>query len=544
LTGLFLFVFAAVALSGPGRIDIVDGQTRYEVARSLVEHGDSVIRDKDVWFAVMPGRNGRLYTNYRLPQSVLGVAAIWLADATGPVGEPRRHFFFSLISPFAAAVLAVTYAVWFRALAYSASASLGWAAAGIFCTPNWYYGTSTFDDMLAASALVLGIALAYSSRTRRPLLGALAAGLVLGWAFNCKQPVAAFALAALALCRDPRTSPRRQLARASLVLAGLAVGGVVYKLYDWHKFPPGTYDAATVERKYGEVWAANPLPGLASLTFSPAAGALWYCPTLLLSGYGWWLWRRRHSAFCAAVLLASLVFVGFLSFLTFFKGDPAWGPRYLTAGFALWWVFAPAGAARLSRSVTLALLSAGLLVQVLALSVDPLRLYLRQSLTFDRYALDPWTGWDLGAANLVQRPREIMEVVAEGGEHARAFNPARYPTFSGALPSPYRTALAGTVGLAALPRDASAGASALAVGVGLGPGLHWAAVSPLTARTYYIFASLRPWWVSQQHLPPEERPVALGRTVALLLGVAAAGLGLILLGRREPLSPRSAVRKA
>src|SRR5437016_14379728 len=106
LAGLLLVVLAVTALSGPGRIDIVDGQTRYEVARSLVEHGDSVIRDPEVWFAVMPGRGGQLYTNYRLPQSALGVVAIWLADATGPVSEMRRHFFFSLISPFAAAVLA------------------------------------------------------------------------------------------------------------------------------------------------------------------------------------------------------------------------------------------------------------------------------------------------------------------------------------------------------------------------------------------------------------------------------------------------------
>src|SRR5262249_17813482 len=146
------------------RIDIVDGQTRYEVARSLVEHGDSVIRDREVWFAIMPGRGGQTYTNYRLPQSALGGVAIRLADATGPVSEPRRHFFFCLISPFTAAVLAVAYAAWFRALGHGPAASLGWAAAGIFCTPNWYYATSTFDDMLAASAVVLGAALAFCSR--------------------------------------------------------------------------------------------------------------------------------------------------------------------------------------------------------------------------------------------------------------------------------------------------------------------------------------------------------------------------------------------
>src|SRR5580704_9704762 len=154
LAGLFLVVFAATTLAGPGRIDIVDGQTRYEVARSLVEHGDSVIRDKDVWFAVLPGRDGQPYTNYRFPQTVLGVVAIWVADATGRVDEERRQFFFALIGPLACGLLALVYALWFRHLGHSPGASVAWAAAGIFCTPNWYYGTSSFDDILGAAAVV------------------------------------------------------------------------------------------------------------------------------------------------------------------------------------------------------------------------------------------------------------------------------------------------------------------------------------------------------------------------------------------------------
>src|SRR6476620_3240536 len=98
LLGLFLTVFAVLALSGPGRIDIIDGQARYEVARSLVEHGDTIIRDSNVWYPVLPGREGNLSTPYRIPHSLLGVPAIWLADATGPVSEGRRHFFFALVS--------------------------------------------------------------------------------------------------------------------------------------------------------------------------------------------------------------------------------------------------------------------------------------------------------------------------------------------------------------------------------------------------------------------------------------------------------------
>lgn len=57
--GVFLSVFAFVALTGPGRIDIVDGQTRYEVARSVVDHGDMAIRDPNIWFERFPGRGGR-----------------------------------------------------------------------------------------------------------------------------------------------------------------------------------------------------------------------------------------------------------------------------------------------------------------------------------------------------------------------------------------------------------------------------------------------------------------------------------------------------
>src|SRR3954470_8782271 len=82
--GLFISVFAVVALTGPGRIDIVDGQARYEVARSLALNGDSAVRHSHVWFGVFPGPEARRYTYYRFPHSVLGAPAVWLADLAGP----------------------------------------------------------------------------------------------------------------------------------------------------------------------------------------------------------------------------------------------------------------------------------------------------------------------------------------------------------------------------------------------------------------------------------------------------------------------------
>src|SRR5262245_63437735 len=113
ISGLFLLVFAVVALSGPGRIDIIDGQARYEVAKSMVLHGDFVVRNPDVWFSVFPGRNGDPYSYYRFPHSVVGALAIVASDVTGPVNEARRHFFFALTSAVAAALLACVYFAWF-----------------------------------------------------------------------------------------------------------------------------------------------------------------------------------------------------------------------------------------------------------------------------------------------------------------------------------------------------------------------------------------------------------------------------------------------
>src|SRR5262249_25613058 len=156
-----------------------------------------------------------------------------------------------------------------------------------------------------------------------------------------------------------------------------------YKAYDWHKFPAGT--AATnveYQRQFGAMFTPNPVPGLLNLALSPSAGVLWYAPTLLLCVGGWLAWRRQQPRLCAAVLAASLLYAFFLCFLTFFKGEPCWGPRYLTPVLALWWLFVPADLARLRRPSVRWLLGLGLLVQLLALSVDPQRLLLRLPLPF------------------------------------------------------------------------------------------------------------------------------------------------------------------
>jgi hypothetical protein len=494
LLGLFLFVFAAAALSGPGRIDIVDGQVRYEVAHSLVDHGDPVVRDPYAWFCVYPGRDGQPYALYRLPHSLLGVVAIWAADATGPVAEVRRHVFFVWVSAVMGGVLAVAYAVWFRATGLRPAAALFWAAAGIFVTPSWYYATSTFDDILGAAALVLAVAVCFRTRANRPLLGATCAGLLLGWAVNAKPPWGLFLLPVAASGYLPRASGRLRAAHAGLLLGGVLLGIVTYKAYERYKFPLGTTDPLDAyQAQYGPLYTTNPLPGLAGMAVSPSAGALWYCPTLLLSFCGWRRWAGRDRLFADLTLAAGASFFLYLGYLNFFKGEPSWGPRYLTPLFALLWLFAPEGARGLPRRLVVLLLALGGFVQLLALSVDPCRLFVEHALPCNYYYEAPWLGFNPAIAHLFQRPREIADVLTATQE-ATEYAPAHLPTY----------APAGT------PLEDC----------------------PRVLRGYHLFASLRPWWVSQRHLPTEQRPIDLGRTAALFGGLLLLGPVLMAAGCR------------
>jgi hypothetical protein len=489
-----LLVFAVVALSGPGRIDIVDGQTRFEVARSLVEHGDSIIRDERVWFWVLPGRDGERYTTYRFPQSLFGVPAILLADTVGPVSEGRRHFFFSLIGAAACAVLAMTFTLWFRQLGLSPRSALGWASLGIFATPCWFYGTSTFDDILGTTTVVLAVAVAAMSRQSWPVAGSIAAGLLLGLAFNCKEPLAIFVLPALAAHYDRALPLRRQLGRISLMLGGLAFGILAYKAYDLYKFPPGsTANHAEELKKYCLPWPGNFVAGVFGLTLSPGAGVLWYCPPLILSCIGLARWWRTERGFCRAMVVACLIFCGFIASISHFSGDPTWGPRYQTPMFALLWVFAPAGAARLVPRISRLVLMAGVAVQLLGLSVDPHRLYIERGLPSSFFQPCPWLYFHPAVAHILNRPREIKEILGADPRSAEAFTPSPSPTFAFPIIHPIDT------------------------------------TPPESVQQFHILNSLRPWWVSQWYLAPGDRPVSLIGALTVLIGIL--GLGVFLLDR-------------
>jgi hypothetical protein len=490
--GLFLTVFAVVALSGPGRIDIVDGQTRYEVARSLVDHGDLIIRDPNVWFVVFPGRNGCLYTKYRFPQSVAGVMAILIADATGSSTEARRHFFFALAGAFACAILAVIYVRLFSSLGYKRQTALLWAAGGIFCTPCWFYGTSTFDDILGSVAIVLGVSVALGWRQCYPRAGATVAGLALALAVNCKEPLGIFVLPVLAAIYNPHLRGRLQGSRLIIVATLLAGGIAMYKGHDLYKFPPGsTASHAELMKIYGPIWSGNPKIALLAFMFSLGTGVLFYDLPIVICVVGLSSWWISERLFCQSLTVAIAVFILVISSLTFFKGDPAWGPRYLTPIFAVLWIFAPAGSHLLRKWLVITLLGLGLLVQISALCIDPHRLYIEQSLPSAFYISSPELYFNPAISHLVNRPREIVEVLASQGDRAERYSPSPTPTFAF-------------------------------------PVIDFVEKGPAAVHKYHVLNGFRFWWASFTYLGPLSQPVDVTRTV-LLLGILVV-TGLVLQG--------------
>jgi hypothetical protein len=423
LAGLFLAAAGAVALSGPGRIDIADAQTRYEVGRSLAEAGTIAVLNPDWTYIVLTGRDGRRFAPARLPQSVMAAAAILLADATGPATEARRQFFFTFHGAVVAGGLAVVYACWFRRRGLGPAAAVGWAAAGVFCTPAWYYATSGFDDILGTTAVVA--VLVAADRAAAGGVGwAVLAGLLLGVAYHCKQPLAVFGLPAVAFADAPGPVGRR-LVRAGVIAAGLAVGVAGFRYYEWYMFPPEA-PAAPVEGFWSPdvpLHLVNPAFALADFAAGPASGVVWYAPAVLLGLAGVW---RAATKRRAALIGAAVVFVGFLSVLSMSKGDPTWGPRYLTPLFGAAWLFAPDGARLAGRGRAAFLLAAGLVVQVLALAVDPLQMCFDRGVPGSYTETDPRLRFDLRLSHLANRPRAIYEAVTK--PPAPEYSPAAVPT--------------------------------------------------------------------------------------------------------------------
>ena len=497
--GIFLVVFSLLALSGPGRIDIVDGQARFEVAKSLAFHGDAIVRNPAVWFSVFPGRDGQRFSYYRFPHSVLGAVSILLSDLTGPNTDPRRHFWFVLVSAAAAASLACVYFWWFRRIGLRHAQAVAWAIAGIVCTPSWYYGTSTFDDILAALAVCAAVVFSLTIRSLPGLRWSFLAGASFGLAFAVKEPLGAFALIGICALDTPTDPAMRRATRACMFGLGLLLGIALYVGFELYKFPPGTKAAhGALLAKYVRPFPGHFVWGVLALGLSPCAGLVWYAPSVILSVAGVARAFQAEHRLRRAFVVSCIVFFGFIASISFCKGDPAWGPRYLTPLYAVLWLAAPAGAARFRRAATVSLLALSVGVQILALSADPGTIHLRRGFSPAVSAYYPVVHFVWRNAQLIDRPVELIDIWRARHDPGKEFSWSHPPTSQEDL-------------------------------------LPWSEDGAGVISHYKILSSFRPWWVSYGYLPMEERPLAIRRTAGAFVGTFCLGTLLLVAFRyRNP----------
>jgi len=496
--GIFLVVATAYALSGPGRIDIIDGQFRYEVAVSLLTEGRPALRDPALHSFGLPGRDSLRYAPYNFGASVAGLPFVWLGRVLGDPGGETQRFLFSLTSAVAGGLLASALYLFYRTLGLENRPALGWTAVSAFGTLLWPLATSTFDQAQHAVLVLLAVQLGRASVRQDSAWLAVAGGLVAAALLNYQETylvlVPGLALSTVTSSRRPwsDTGSWRRLCwfmAASMlgVAAWLAYNAVRFgnPLFFFGKWPQEGHPAGSV--------LANPIAGFFSLMFSPGKSILLYSPPLVLGLLGMrGLWRKE-PILALTVITVSIVQLAFVSSLRFFGSDWAWGPRYLVPLLPLWALAFPfVDVATIRRSVVAAVVGLGVLVQVMAVSMDHQRFFFERSLPDHFWAQDRWFYFRESA--LLARPGEIAASLRDGmPSTARWF-----------APTPYPNALTYSI-FGNTRRE----------------------LAPRWMRQFQVFYLPRPWPLWMRTVPPERRPVSLGPTVIGLLGVGFLGVGLI-----------------
>ncbi|MDQ3367710.1 MAG: hypothetical protein M3680_19990 [Myxococcota bacterium] len=492
--GLFVLLAGMYVLTGPGRIDIIDGQFRYDVTRNLVEQGSPVVTDG----ALPPtpiGRDGRRY--FLGPAaSLAGVPLVAVGQLVRPTWPPLHEFLFSFTSAFLAAGAGVLLFMLYELLGVTRRRAVAWTLAVAFGTMMWPLATSAFDQAQQACVVLLavyaGLQAARRESVRFAALGGFAASVLVSY-----QEVYIAMVPALGLvCMTPfeRLVGYLRSRRLRGYAVGFLVGLAALLLFNVYRF--GAISA--IAPHTGDVpLLGNPVIGALGLLVSPGKSMFLYSPPLLLAIVGWRALYAREATFARAVLLVVGVHFLIIACLAFWAGDWAWGPRYLVVTLPLVCLALPF--VHLRRPIKISIVALGVVVQVLAISVDHQRYFLERGLA-DHFWTEPSHYFTDSA--LFARPGELASVLSHDGPiDARRF-----------APNPYRSATYTTYGNPPAQR----------------------ADAPRWMQQYALFYTPRPWPLWMSRLTPGPNPLERPLLVAVfVLGFALAGAWLVVRGTRR-----------
>lgn len=497
--GLSLLVGAVYVLSGPGRVDIFDGQVRYEVARNFLLEGKPVIRDPHVSAVALAGTDGDRYSSYGFAGSVvaLPLIALGLLGDEGDGELPR--FLYTLTPALLAAAMSGALFLFLLDLGVRARAAIGWTLVSAFGTLLWPLAVSTFDNAQHAAFALFAAFFGHRASLRESRALALAGGACAGFLINYQETFAlivpALAMTTLA-AKGAGPGSRRGWDRCLAFCAGAGVGLLVWMAYNAARFGnplrSGRLDADAVGHPD---LLGDPVVGLVSLLVSPGKSIALYSPPIVIALFGLRGLLREHRMLALAIVGASTLHLLLVSSLSFFGGDWCWGPRYLVVLLPLWALAMPFST--LGRSSRRTLVGVGIAVQLLAISLDHQRFFAERSLPYFVWTEDPGLYYRRSA--LFARIGELATLADGLPPEARYFSPTPNGEVT-YLMVPFA------------PQEEV----------------------PRLMRQFLVFYLPRPWplWLNWIH--PEQRPVDLSQAVLAVLGLGLGGAGLILAGLRAP----------
>jgi hypothetical protein len=490
--GLFLTTLAAYALLNAGRVDMIDGQYRFEVAKNLLAERSVHVSDPYLMGRVI-GADGRAYSPYGLSGSLLALPLVAMARATGEITLDRQQFWFSFTSPVFGAATAALIFIFFCSLGVPQQSALGWSAVSAFATLAFPAATTVFDQSQHAFFVTLSCLSAFLSARRDSAWLAVLGGACVGVLINFQEVyvllLPTLGLACLADKDEGATARRRGYRRFAIFVAVGLVGLVAWVLFNEYRFGTWLYSGKGTNHPAA---FGNPILGLLGLTTSPGKSLLLYSPPSVVALFGLRRLAHQRQRLGMAIGFASATYVALISSLTFYGGDWCWGPRYFVPVLPLFalglpWIDSVFPANRLMIRGVIAL---GIAVQLLGLTLDHHRFFYSRSLPAFFWANEPTFYFKHSA--LLSRPGEIME-------SARIGVPPEATTFR---PGPYPESVTYAV---------------------FG---HWGDPEtplPVWMRKFKVFWLPRPWPLWLAALPLEQRPTRLVTVVPLLLIIGSLG---------------------
>ena len=427
--GIFLLALAVYVLLSPGRIDIIDGQWRYEVAHNIFSHHSTAILDPGLLWGGVVGADGQRYSYYGFSGSLAALPLIVISHLLAPGNRDLEQFLFSMTSQlFAAATVALLFGI-YRSQGFVPKIALGWSLVFGFATLFFPLATSVFDQTQNAFFVLVSFFCAYRAKLKRSTVTAALGGAAFMALVNYKEAYIVLwpGLLWLAGLNQPRQAIRqvRESRTIQIYIASGVIGMVVWGLYNYLRF--GQMIVPHIPGSHPPL-LGNPLIGFAGLTLSPGKGLLWYSPAVALIAVGWRPFWKTCPGLAKGIALAIVAWILLIASLTFYGGDWSWGPRYWIPILPLLFIAAPFAkfAKKCQRIGVVIVVVTSLGIQCMAVAVDHQRYFFARGLPPFFWYDDAFYYFDHSA--LIARFAEIREIgLPENKIDPYGFRPGPHP---------------------------------------------------------------------------------------------------------------------